>query len=425
MSVAHAYAGRGVRLHAGSQLGYAVVWMLLAISGIVMIEPAPFDVALVLVAALFFLFGLRIPAWCVTPIALLIVFLMFGVIGAIQTPALPESLRHISITAYLAVATLFFSCFVYRDPERALKVMLSGYAIAAVIVVIAGIIGYFSLLPGAFDLFTENSRARGTFKDPNVFGPFLIVPALYAFYRLVEGARKGAPYWGAIFLLATIGILLSFSRGAWAHYLVSFAVCAFLLFVSSRSARLRFRITVSAAVLVALGAIALAGIISLPQVADLFNVRFHLFQDYDLGSGVSRLEGQIAAVKQILQNPLGMGAFGFAELWAGAPHNVYLYAFLIGGWIGGFAYVQFVLLTAVVGFAAATRPSPLRGLAIVLFSTFLGLILLGLVIDTDHWRHFYLLAGAIWGLAGHVMRVHAPARTRRMAARPSRGSASG
>jgi O-antigen ligase len=423
MSLTQAYASPSVRPHAGAQFGNAAVWLLLAISGIVMIEPAPFDVALVLVAALFFLFGLRIPAWCVTPIALLIVFLMFGVIGAMQTPAMPESLRHVSITAYLAVGTLFFGCFVYRDPERALKLMLSGYAIAAAIAVIAGIIGYFKLLPGAFEVFTENSRARGTFKDPNVFGPFLIAPALYAFYRLVEGARKAAPYWGATFLLATVGILLSFSRGAWAHYLLSFAVCAFLLFVSSRSARLRFRITVSAVVLVLLGAIALAGIISLPQVSDLLSVRFQLFQDYDAGAGVGRLEGQVAAVKQILQNPLGIGAFGFAELWAGAPHNVYLYAFLIGGWIGGFAYVQFVLLTAVVGFAAATRPTPLRGLAIVLFSTFMGLILLGLVIDTDHWRHFYLLAGAIWGLAGYVMRVPAPARTRRP--RRSRDSASG
>ena len=409
---------------AGTRLGYAAVWALLAISGIVMIEPAPFDLTLILVAALMFLAGLRIPAWCVTPTALLILFLGFGAIAATQTPELADSLRHVAITAYLAVATLFFSCFVYRNPERALKVMFSGYAIAAVIAVIAGIIGYFSQLPGAFDLFTENSRARGTFKDPNVFGPFVIAPALYAFHRLVEGAGKAAPYWAMVFLLTTVGILLSFSRGAWGHYVVSFAVCLFLLFATGMSARLRLRVTALTVILVLLGGVALAGIISLQPVADLLSVRFQLVQDYDVAGGAGRFEGQVFALKRILHNPLGLGAYGFASLWpGGAPHNVYLYAFLIGGWIGGLAFVQLVVLTAVVGLAAAPRPSPLRGPAIILLSTFLGLIALGLVIDIDHWRHFYLLVGAIWGLAGHIMRFYAPARSLRSAARkPTSGA---
>ena len=46
---------------------------------------------------------------------------------------------------------------------------------------IAALIGYFSLVPGTYDLFTEFGRARGTFKDPNVLGAFLVPALLYAF----------------------------------------------------------------------------------------------------------------------------------------------------------------------------------------------------------------------------------------------------
>jgi len=32
-------------------------------------------------------------------------------------------------------------------------------------------------------------------------------------------------------------------------------------------------------------------------------------------------------------------------------------------------------------------------------AAFLGMVLEGLVIETDHWRHFYLIMAMIWGLA--------------------------
>jgi len=29
--------------------------------------------------------------------------------------------------------------------------------------------------------------------------------------------------------------------------------------------------------------------------------------------------------------------------------------------------------------------------------TFVGHVMIGAVIDTDHWRHFFLLLGILWG----------------------------
>jgi hypothetical protein len=39
------------------------------------------------------------------------------------------------------------------------------------------------------------------------------------------------------------------------------------------------------------------------------------------------------------------------------------------------------------------------GISTVLTASFIGMVLEGLVIDTDHWRHFYLVMAMIWGLA--------------------------
>jgi len=35
---------------------------------------------------------------------------------------------------------------------------------------------------------------------------------------------------------------------------------------------------------------------------------------------------------------------------------------------------------------------------------FIGEVAEGFVIDTDHWRHFFLLLGIIWGLAAATFR---------------------
>jgi sugar phosphate permease len=49
------------------------------------------------------------------------------------------------------------------------------------------------------------------------------------------------------------------------------------------------------------------------------------------------------------------------------------------------------------------------GVSNVVVAAFLGMVLEGLVIDTDHWRHFYLIMAMIWGLA-IAQRFHTHAR---------------
>ena len=56
-----------------------------------------------------------------------------------------------------------------------------------------GVAGYFNLVPGGHDLLTLYGRARGTFKDPNVLGAFLILPALFALQSVVSDKFGKSP----------------------------------------------------------------------------------------------------------------------------------------------------------------------------------------------------------------------------------------
>ena len=90
-----------------------------------------------------------------------------------------------------------------------------GLIVGAMIASIAAIAGYFNLVPGGHDLLTLYERARGTFKDPNVLGAFLILPALFVLQSVVSD-RLGKSFRSAIALgIMALAILLAFSRAAW------------------------------------------------------------------------------------------------------------------------------------------------------------------------------------------------------------------
>jgi hypothetical protein len=63
------------------------------------------------------------------------------------------------------------------------------------------------------------------------------------------------------------------------------------------------------------------------------------------------------------------------------------------------AYVGLLLGTLFVGLRTSLAHTPWQPYAITAFATFVGEVAEGFIIDTDHWRHFFLLLGIIWGLA--------------------------
>ena len=119
----------------------------------------------------------------------------------------------------------------------------------------------------------------------------------------------------------------------------------------------------------------------------------------------------------LLERPLGFGPLQFRYVFSGEdPHNVFINAFASYGWLGGFAFFALNAMTMYVGWWLALRRGPLQPQAIALWSCLFVQLVQGFQIDTDHWRHFYLLMGIVWGLMASDQRVVRKSRITRKAA---------
>ena len=92
------------------------------------------------------------------------------------------------------------------------------------------------------------------------------------------------------------------------------------------------------------------------------------------------------------------------------PHEVYLNAFASYGWIGGLAFFAFTATVLFVGWRLVFRRGPYQTEVIPVWSCLVVQMVQGLQIDTDHWRHLYLLFGLLFGFAAadRMARAHAP-----------------
>ncbi len=208
---------------------------------------------------------------------------------------------------------------------------MSAYMVSALIAAIAGLIGYFNLLPGAFDFLTEYGRARGTFKDPNVLGAFLVPALLYGFNAMMSARLTRAGLWLGVLAILLLASLLTFSRGAWINLAVSLGVYAFFVFATAPTNRQRLKLVVLVVLagVVAVGVFAAAQ--SIPKVAELMTERASLDQSYDVGPD-GRFGGQKKAAGIIGTHPLGIGADVFSDRYHHEDaHEVYLSMFLNTG----------------------------------------------------------------------------------------------
>jgi O-antigen ligase len=363
-------------------------------SPFVSIEPSPYE-ALVLVLAVG-LVGVGLPINVRhLPLIMLAYLLAVGGLLAVM-PVLYnfDAMLYYMVTVYLAISTLLFASLFSSDVMHRLGVLRAAYILAATLAAFVGTLGYFGLIPGA-EAMLENGRVRATFKDPNVFGPFLILPLLLILMQVLRGKlRVGYIVAGVIILL---GLFLSFSRGAWAHFVLSASLMVILLFLTERSAKRRANLFVGSVVCAIAVALIVSASLSTKVVANMFAERARLEQYYDVGHE-GRFARQLEGLREILQNPNGVGPHQFGKKQGADPHNVYINAFLSYGWIGGFAYVVLVLGTLHQGLWALWRRTPWQPFLIAIYSTFVGVVAEGFIVDTDHWRHFFLLMGLIWGL---------------------------
>src|SRR5665213_154725 len=394
----------------------ALVWLVGASGAIVFIEPSPYEVMTLLATVIFFATGLRLRL-VFMPLLLLLILLNVGYsIGAISFIETSEVANWIATSWYMAFTVMFFAMVVADDTLARLDMLRRGLIVGAMIASLAALAGYFNLVPGGHDLLTLYERARVTFKDPNVLGAFLILPALFVLQNVVSDPL-GKSFRNTIALgIMALAILLAFSRAAWGGLVITSAFMLAMMVVTSPSPRQRSRIVLMAVAAIVLVVVLLAVLLSFDSISEMFKQRASFDQSYDEGR-FGRFGRQILGAQMALDLPFGIGPLQFHNYFPEDTHNSYLNAFMSGGWISGICYPALVFVTVITGFRYVFVRVPWQRAYLAIFSAFLGTVGESFIIDTDHWRHFWMMLGAMWGM-------FAAAQPYKAAARPDQAPAS-
>src|ERR1700736_227124 len=384
----------------------ALVWLVGASGAIVFIEPSPYELVTLSATIVFFATGLRLRL-VFMPLLLLLVLLNFGYcIGAIPFFDKPEVANWIATSWYMAVTVMFFAMVVSEDTEARLDMLRRGLIVGGMIAAIAGIAGYFNLVPGGHDLLTLYERTRGTFKDPNVLGAFLILPSLFVLQSVVSDHFAKSFRCAIALAIMALAILLAFSRAAWGGLAITAAFMLALMVLTSPSRGQRPCIIVTSVVAVVILVMLIAVLLSFDSIGEMFWQRASFDQSYDEGR-FGRFGRHILGADMALDLPFGIGPLQFHKYFPEDTHNSYLNAFMSGGWISGISYPALVFITVIMGFRHVFVHVPWQRAYLAIFAAFLGTVGENFIIDTDHWRHFWMMLGAMWGMFAAAQRYKA------------------
>ncbi len=205
---------------------------LFIFSGVIsVIEPSPYDFMALIAIPLWFFGGFRLhPA--LIPILALYVFLrdrrlrlLSFRIGTNRPGALPAP---VALSLLTAVVLLHFlsnarrACGALSESIRARRSRCSLF----------GLLSYFDVA-GMYDLFvTVEGRVNGTFKDPNVYGSYMVLAAAYLMHATILGRKRillTIPSLAAV----CVGVFLSFSRGSWGATLLAMIVVTIAAYVTT------------------------------------------------------------------------------------------------------------------------------------------------------------------------------------------------
>ncbi|WP_457153654.1 O-antigen ligase family protein [Mesorhizobium sp. P5_C1] len=372
----------------------AAVFVGIFLSGFVISEPAPYELYMAGLIAIWGLFGLRLSRAAMPLLVLLVTMNIGGMMAMTQMADLANTPLYLAVSLFLAFTAVFFASVTAVQPSL-YRLIFFAYVVSAVITSLLGIAGYFHAFPGA-EMFTKYDRAAGAFQDPNVFGPFLVLPGIYLLYLLLTGPVTRMPLLAVPLLIITAGIFFSFSRGAWGMFAVSAVLLTGCLFLQSASGMFRLRVVVMTVAALSLLVVAMIVILQLPGVSEMFSNRAHLEQSYDTAR-LGRFARYAIGFQMALEHPFGIGPLVFGTIFGEDTHDIWLKMLMDYGWLGFVSFLTLVAWTIAAGFRILLRDRPWQPYLLCAYVAFIGNIGLGTFIDIDHWRHVYLLLGLIWG----------------------------
>ena len=208
------------------------------------------------------------------------------------------------------------------------------------------------------------------------------------------------------FGIMALAILLAFSRAAWGGLVITSAFMLALMVLTSRSQAQRSRIIVMAVVAVILAAMLSRCCCRSTPIARCSSSAPASTRAMTRAASAGSA-GISSAPRWRSICRFGIGPLQFNRYFPEDTHNSYLNAFMSGGWISGICYPALVFVTVIMGFRHIFVRVPWQRTYLAIFAAFLGTVGESFIIDTDHWRHFWMMLGAMWGMFAAAQRYKA------------------
>ena len=366
----------------------AVGFLLL---GIVRFEPAPVDGVMAVVIAVALVtgrFDLRsAPLWAT---GLVSVFLLLNLLSCIEAVKAGRAASFMSITIYVCLLGLWTSGYV-RTAGRAHMVFVIWLGVALVSAVVATLALYASF-PGS-DLLTNSfgDRAQGLFKDPNVYGPFLVPVAVLVLHELLEPRllRIGRTLKLAALGILVLGVTVSYSRAAWLN--LGVAVIVMLAVMPLRRGGTRR----AGALLLTL--VAVLGAAAVDRDAHRLARRSSSSARTSRPTTASASARSAAGSRSPRPIRSGSGP-GSSSTWRRSPRTAPTSArSRRRGWSARSSSSACSSARCIVAGRNVILGRGTVGLSsTALLAAWVGLLANSVFVDTLHWRHLWILAGLIW-----------------------------
>ena len=368
----------------------AAVALGLLLLGVVAVEPAPPDGVFAIVIVVALVTGrFRIDRAPISVVALAMFYMLLNIASTVEAVSATRAATFAAITLYLVIFALWFTGWL--DSERKAGLVVRWYlvgAVGAALLTTAAVLGGF---PGSeFFVTSDGLRGKALFKDPNVFGPFLIPIALILIEELLNPRllRLRASLKVVALLILMAGMFFSYSRGALLNFAAAVVVMLLVLAVRRGGGK-------RAATLLMVIVIGGAGIIGVAATTG----QLTFFQERAQAQGYDR--DRFAAQRQGLEygetRPLGIGPGQFELLQVTPSHNLYVRAISEQGFLGFFTIVALIIATLILAARNALLGRDTYGIgSAALVAAWAGIAVESFFIDTLHWRHLWLVAALVW-----------------------------
>lgn len=298
--------------------------------------------------------------------------------------------------------------------------LVYGYVVGSLAELLVAVVWRIAGAPFRTTVMYEFVRAKGTFKDPNLFGAYYVPLFLGALALAIPAAGAGhhgkkAVGAASLVTLAMFAVLTSHSRGAALAGAVG-AAALYLLVGAWRDRRSTARLTAVLALGLVCAMVFQLGLLVVEEVRVAAGRPTpvgpvdHLLAAIDrMGREISdrtglrqydshRFAAQAAGLRLAWRYPLGVGPGQFSCFAGMDPHNLFVRALVENGWIGLLSLVAWLAVLWTRLWDARNRTDwPVAPAA--LLALLASLLVHSLVISTLHWRHFWLILGVSTALA--------------------------